>query len=212
MGTAARRPSERERLKPICIIAGAGSGLGPAVAERYACEGFSVYTLSQNPSLLAAEIERLRLCGLRVVAVECDLAKPGEVDRQVRSIEVTSGPCDVFVYNALVEGARGIDVENVSASVNTIVGPMQYKGGGAILLSVYEGPGAAALRAFIRGFAKDTEAFGIRLGIITFDGALPTSITQLSSIAEIYWEMFFSADYVYKNEVRIRTDLLGGRA
>ena len=31
---------------PTCVIAGAGPGLGLAVAERYALEGFAVYALS----------------------------------------------------------------------------------------------------------------------------------------------------------------------
>jgi NAD(P)-dependent dehydrogenase (short-subunit alcohol dehydrogenase family) len=50
--------SERERRIPTCIIAGAGPGLGLAVAERYAGEGFAVYTLSRRPALLADGIAR----------------------------------------------------------------------------------------------------------------------------------------------------------
>jgi hypothetical protein len=200
-------PSERERSTPTCIIAGAGPGLGLSVAERYAREGFSVYTLSQRPSLLAAGIDQLHMRGLRVEAVECDVAKPGEVDREVRSIEIASGTCDVFVYNALVESDCGIDVENISASLKAIVGAMHVKGGGAILFSIYEGPESAELRAFTRGLAKGTEAFGVRVGIVIIEGALPISRPKLTLIADVYWELFYSADLHYAGEVQVRTDL-----
>lgn len=198
-------PSERERSTPTCIIAGAGPGLGLSVAERYAREGFSVYTLSQRPSLLAAGIDRLQMRGLRVEAVECDVAKPGEVDREVRSIEIASGTCDVFVYNAFVEDAYGIDVENLSASIDAIVRAMHFEGGGAIVFSIYEGPEAPVLRAFTRGLAKGTEPFGIRVGIVTIEGQLPTSRTKLSLIADVYWELFYAADRLYESDVRVRT-------
>jgi hypothetical protein len=204
-------PSERERSIPTCIIAGAGPGLGLAVAERYAREGFLVYTLSQRPALLAAGIDRLRMRGLHVAALECDVDKPDEVDREVRVIEVASGTCDVFVYNAFVENGHGIDVESASASVNTIVKAMRDKGGGAVLFSMYECPEASALHAFTRGLAKETEAFGIRVGIVTIEGALPASVAKLTLIADVYWELFFSADLLYESEVRVQTDLLGER-
>jgi hypothetical protein len=198
-------PSERERSTATCIIAGAGPGLGLSVAERYAREGFSVYALSQRPSLLAAGIDWLQMRGLRVEAVECDIAKPGEVDREVRSIETAGGACDVFVYNALVENDYGIELENISASLKTIVSAMHAKGGGAILFSTYESPETALLRAFTRGLATGTEAFGVRVGIVIIEGALPTSKTKLTLIADVYWELFYSADLLYEREVRVRT-------
>jgi hypothetical protein len=177
------------------------------VAERYAREGFSVYALSERPALLAAGIDRLQMRGLRVDAVECDVAKPGEVDREVRSIEIAGGTCDVFVYNAFVESDYGIDVDNISASLKAIVRAMHVKGGGAIMFSIYEGREAAVLRAFTRGLAEGTEAFGVRVGIVTIEGALPTSRTKLSLIADVYWELFYSADLLYVGEVQVRTDL-----
>jgi hypothetical protein len=194
---------------PTCIIAGAGPGLGLAVAERYAREGFAVYTLSRRPGLLAAGIARLRMRGLHVAALECEIGKPDDVDREVRVIEARSGTCDVLVYNAFVENGHGVDVESASASVNVIVKTMQGKGGGAVLFSTYECPEAPVLREFARGLAEEAEAFGMRVGIVTIEGALPTSGTRLTSIADVYWELFFSADLLYEGEVRVRTHLPG---
>jgi hypothetical protein len=172
-------PSERECSIPTCIIAGAGPGLGLAVAERYAREGFSVYTLPQRPALLAAGIARLRM------------------------------RCDVFIYNTIVEGGHVFDVESASAAVDVIVKAMQVNGGGAVLFSTYECPAASLLREFVHGLAEETEPFGIRVGIVTIDGALPAARTKLALMADVYWELFFSADLLYESEVRVRTDLLG---
>lgn len=204
MGTASR-PT------PTCIIAGAGPGLGLAVAERYACEGFAVYTLSRRPALLAPGITRLRMRGLHVAAVACEIGKPDDVDRELRVIAAQSGTCDVLAYNAFVENGDGAGIESASASVNTIVKAMQVKGGGAILFSTYECPEASLLREFARGLAETAKPFGVRIGIVTIDGALPSSRTMLTAIADVYWELFFSADLLYESEVRIRTDLLGER-
>jgi short chain dehydrogenase len=184
-------PSERECPRPTCIIAGAGPGLGLAVAERYAREGFAVCALSRQPARLAAGVARLQMRGLRVTAAECGISKP----------------CDVLVYNAFVENRHGINVESASAFVNAIVKAMRIKGGGAVLLSTYECPQAPVLRAFARALADEAEAFGTRVGVVTIEGALPTSRTKLTSIADVYWELFFSADILYEGEVRVRTDL-----
>jgi hypothetical protein len=204
-------PSEGERSIPTCIVAGAGPGLGLAVAERYAREGFRVYALSRVPARLAAGIARLQLRGLRVAAVECEIEKPDDVDRKAKLIEADNGTCGVLIYNAFVENSRGINVESASASVNAIVRAMRVKGGGAVLLSTYECPQAALLREFARGLAEEVETFGIRVGVVTIEGALPTSRTKLTSVADVYWELFFSADLFYEGEVRVRTDLPGKR-
>jgi hypothetical protein len=151
--------------------------------------------------------------GLHVVALECEIGESDDVDREVRVIEADSGTCDVLVYNALVEDGHGVDVdvESASASVNPIVKAMQVKGGGAVLFSTYECPEASVLRAFARGLAGEAEAFGMRVGIVTIEGALPTSRKKLTSIADLYWKLFFSVDRFYEGEVRVRTHLPGER-
>ena len=201
--------SERERSKPTCIIAGAGPGLGLAVAERYAREGFTVYTLSRRPALLAAGIARLRMRGLHVAAIECEIGEPDDVDREATAIEASCGACDVLVYNAFVEDGHGVDVEHAAASVAPIVRAMQAKGGGALMFSTYECPEAPALREFARRLADKAKAFGMRVGVVTIEGALPTSRKKLTSIADAYWKLFFSADLLYEGEVWVRTGLLG---
>ena len=179
------------------------------MAERYAREGFAVYALSRRAAPLAAGIARLRMRGVQVAAIECEIGKPDDVDRELRVIAADRGTCDVLVYNAFVENGHSVDVESASAAVSAVIKTMQVKGGGAVLFSTYECPEASVLREFAHDLAEEAEAFGMRVGILTIEGALPASRTKLNAIADVYWELFFSADRLYEGEMRIRTHLLG---
>jgi hypothetical protein len=97
------------------------------------------------------------------------------------------------------------------AAVSTIVEAMRVKGAGAVLFSMYEGPEAPAMLTFTRGLAKEAEPFGIRVGIVTIEGAMPASAAKLTLIADAYWELFFSSDLRFEAEIRVRPDRLGER-
>jgi hypothetical protein len=200
-------PSERESPLPTCFIVGTGPRLGLAIAERYAREGFSVYALSRRPELLAPGIARLRLRGLRVAAIECEVGKPQDVEREIGSIEAETGSCDVLVYNAIVENGQGVNLGVALACVNMIVKAMQAKGGAAVLFSTCERPETPRVHALVQRLAEEGEAFGIRVGMVIIEGALPASETELASIADRYWDLFFSADRLYERELLVRTDL-----
>ena len=93
-----------------CVIIGAGPLLGLAIAERFACEGFAVYTLSRKPELLLSGIARMRSRGFHVVASECDGGRPDLVEREIRRIEADGASCDVLVYNAFVENGNHVSI------------------------------------------------------------------------------------------------------
>jgi len=130
---------------------------------------------------------------LRVEAVEFNVAEPDVVD------------CDVLVYNAFVENGQRVNVGDALIWVNAVVTRMQAKGDGAILFSTYARSGESAVRALVQRLAEADVAFGIRVGMVTIDGALPTDGTELASIANMYWDLFFSPDRLYEREVRVRT-------
>jgi hypothetical protein len=190
-------------ISPTCIIAGAGPGLGLAVAERYAREGFAVCIRTRRPELLEIGVARLRKRGLDVAIVDT-----------TSKIAKKNNACDVLVFNELVEnchdgdGDGDVGVEGALASVNPIIRATQAKGDGAILFSTYEGPRASILREFAQRLAQNVEP-GVRIGIVTIGGVLPTSGVKLKSIADVYWQLFFSADSLYQGEVRVRAQLLG---
>ena len=56
---------------------------------------------------------------------------------------------------------------------------------------------------------KKMVARGKERGYLTYDelnAALPTDRTELASIANMYWDLFFSPDRLYEREVRVRTN------
>ena len=85
----------------VAIITGASRGIGAAVAERLAADGFTVvinYSANAKPAeTLACEIERK---GGRALAIKADVADPGAVRGMFDAAEATFGGVDVLVNNA----------------------------------------------------------------------------------------------------------------
>jgi glucose 1-dehydrogenase len=83
----------------ICVVSGAGGGIGRAVALGMAQAGASVVLLDNNMENCRASADALRTSGVRTLALRCDIADPDSVAAaELASREV--GPCDVLVNNA----------------------------------------------------------------------------------------------------------------
>lgn len=168
----------RSGYQPTCVVAGAVPGLGLAIAERYASEGFVSYLLLRRPQRVFPMVQVLRVRGLDVIAVACDVSNVPSIQRALSTIKERSGRCDVLIYNAY-------DVTGAVAFVNGTVQEMRERKNGAMLFS---GCGAA-LRAFVDCVADDVEGDGIRVGMMT----MRAPAHQFNKIAELYWE-FFATD------------------
>jgi NAD(P)-dependent dehydrogenase (short-subunit alcohol dehydrogenase family) len=205
---------------PTCVIAGAGPGLGLAVAERYAREGFAVYALSRVAAQLSSAASRLRSRGLNVAVIDCEPDNVDSVEAAIRAIEAHVGSCDVLVYNAFVDDARTPtpagpratadlhpDLADVLALIRRRVAAMPTRGGGALVFATYAVPEGEMqrLRALLDTLADEIEPAGIRVGVVIIDGALPTRAVELASIGNVYWDVFFCAEQQHRRERRIRT-------
>ena len=76
----------------VCIVTGAGCGIGKAVALRFAEEGAGVVAVDidkEAVSLTASE------CGDRSVGIQCDIAEPDQVAALHDRIEQEFGRLDV---------------------------------------------------------------------------------------------------------------------
>ena len=83
----------------VCVVTGAGGGIGRAVALGLAEAGASVVLLDKDEERCQATAEVLRPTGARTLALACDIADP----QSVAAVELASraiGPCDVLVNNA----------------------------------------------------------------------------------------------------------------
>jgi short-subunit dehydrogenase len=211
------------------VIAGAGPGLGVAIAERYAQEGFAAFLLCRRPGRLKARISRLRARELSVVTLKCDVADVLSVESALRRVRHTAGGCDVLVYNAFASHSGSLstlDAEtilsdfqvNVAAAlsfVNLTVGEMRARGG-AILFSgcgLARTPSQAetslslskaALRVLVDCLAEEVEGDGIRVGVVTVEGAMPAHAEGLKRVADLYWRLFIASESHRKRELRFR--------
>ena len=82
------------------FVTGAGSGVGRAIALRFARDGHAVSLIGRTPSTLHDTVALIASRGGRARAFVCDVASRHDVRRTVEAAEQESGPVDVLVNNA----------------------------------------------------------------------------------------------------------------
>lgn len=88
------------------IVTGAGSGIGYAIAWRFAQEGANVGIDYYGYGDQAQElVKKIQGQGLKAVAVEADVSRSDDVQKLVQTCVSQLGPLDIFVNNAGIEHA-----------------------------------------------------------------------------------------------------------
>lgn len=83
----------------VCVVTGAGGGLGQAVALGFARAGARLVLLDREAEAMAGIAAKVEQCGVEVLALACDVTDPGSLEAaaaQAREL----GPCAVLVNNA----------------------------------------------------------------------------------------------------------------
>lgn len=188
----------------VAVITGAGSGMGRAMALRFAAEGATVVGGDIAREAVEAVAKEVADAGGTMTPLEVNVMKRDDVERMVRTAIDDHGALDVLCNNAGVmdafqgvatlddgtyERVMGVNVYGPMAAMRVAVPYMREHGGGAIVNTASAAGlgGASAGAAYtaskhaLVGLTKNTAItygqFGIRCNAIAA-GAVATNIQQ----------------------------------
>src|SRR5258708_4987863 len=96
-----RRSIMTEQTNKVAIVTGASRGIGAAVAERLARDGFTVVVnYSGNEAAAEALVRKIEAAGGRALSARADVADPRAVARLFDAAETAFGGVDLLVNNA----------------------------------------------------------------------------------------------------------------
>lgn len=85
--------------EPVALIAGAGDGLGSAIARRFAREGFHACVARRHGDKLAPLCEEIARAGGRATAFGVDARDEEQIAAWFARVEREIGPVEVAVHN-----------------------------------------------------------------------------------------------------------------
>jgi len=93
----------------VALISGAGTGIGRAIALRFAAEGAQIGLLGRRPEPLQKVAAEIAAQGGKALALPGDAALAADAERAVRAITGQFGKLDVLVNNAGMARAGTIE-------------------------------------------------------------------------------------------------------
>ena len=185
---------------PVCLITGAGDGIGAATARRFASDGYRVAMLARTEERLK-RLEK-EMPGSR--GYVCDISDLGLLRSTVAKAREDLGPISVAVHNAAqgafdtildADPARFEELFRINTTAlmvltQAVAPDMLEQGKGAIMVtgntSAWRGkphfcmfaPTKAAQRILAEAIARDLGPKGIHVAYVTIDAAVDTPWTR----------------------------------
>ena len=197
---------------PLCTIIGAGEGLGRALAEKFAGQGFSIALISRSEAGSAAAVEAAAAVTPNVRYCSADAVQPETIESALTEVTEEMGAIDVLIYNvrgdfttcepldmtytALEQNYR-VEVVSAFAAARTVLPAMMKRSRGSIFFSsataAYRGSrthplyaiGKFGLRALSQSLAKAYAKCGVHIIHVRLDCDL-----DVPYMREIYGEKY----------------------
>jgi NAD(P)-dependent dehydrogenase (short-subunit alcohol dehydrogenase family) len=141
------RSYEMSRLEDkVAIVTGAGSGIGKAIAHRFAAEGALVVV----SDISGEEQHTAREIGERAIAVRADVSALEDVRALIESAVTRYGRLDILVNNAGIEGHQAATADCTEENFDRVIAvnlrgvflgmkyalPVMLRGGGGSIINV----------------------------------------------------------------------------
>ena len=88
-------------MSRVAVITGAGAGVGRAVVDEFARNGYDVALLSRDAQRVETAAEQARRFGVRALPIPTDVADAEAVEAAATRVEQELGPIDVWVNVAM---------------------------------------------------------------------------------------------------------------
>lgn len=86
--------------QPVCVIVGAGEGLGRALAVKFANHGLDIALISRTEAGSAAALAAVKSVSGRAKFFTADVTQPETVEAALGQIMLEMGDIDLLIYNA----------------------------------------------------------------------------------------------------------------
>ena len=175
----------------VCVVTGAGSGIGRATAIRFAEEGGSVLCADIDPTTAAATVELIQASGGTARSCAVDVADSHAVDAMIDDVVDAYGQLDVLVNNAgvnvpgvlhevsddVIERTLAVNVKGQIYGCRAAIPHMLDRGGSIInvssvngvvsepYLAVYSASKGASVM-LTKGIALDYATRGVRCNVV----------------------------------------------
>ena len=198
------------------LLVGAGSGLGLAVARRFAVGGYRVTLLARNTDRLGELAQSLDDTGAEIDTIEADASDSDDLRARMTELYGSDGAPGVVIYNAVMgapdqlmsstaahlQTAYAVDVIGAIVIAQVAAPAMRAAGFGTIVVTgggFADHPipalatislGKAALRTAATMLGADLGPDGIRVATLTIAGQIVAGTAfDPERIAERYWEV-----------------------
>jgi NAD(P)-dependent dehydrogenase (short-subunit alcohol dehydrogenase family) len=175
-----------------CVVTGAGSGIGKAIAQRLAEEGGKVLCVDLNAEAVAATVQNIQDTGGTAEAFAADVSDAAQTDAFIQRCVEQYGSIDVLVNNAgvnlpgvfhevsneVIDKTLNVNVKGAIYGSRAAIPHMLKQGGGAIVnissvnglvsepfLAIYSASKGAVVM-LTKGIALDYAKQGIRCNCI----------------------------------------------